>query len=267
MKPYFERDGITIYHGRAEDVLPTLEPKAHLVITSPPYFNAREYSGSVAWADYAAYAKDLGRWIGAMAVVLEPGRVLCVNVSSVIEPRASRSARSVRHNIPGDVHTIAQTMGLWFLEDIIWAKPDGAAVNRNQRFTLDRHPLQWRANPVTEHILVYQAPTRELNDAIIARYERSWRVDGAFQRTDLWAMNPAPAIGHPAPFPDALPSRLIRYYSWPGDVVVDPFMGSGTTLAAARGLGRRAVGIDISEAYCEYAARRFDQMVLPLEAS
>src|SRR5690606_11386244 len=104
--------------------------------------------------------------------------------SPVIEPRRKRNERSKRHNIPGDLHGICRDLGLWFCENITWAKPEGAAINRNQRFSLDRHPMQWRANPVTESVLVYQKPTKDLNDAIIAAYGGEGRVGDDFARSD-----------------------------------------------------------------------------------
>jgi modification methylase len=76
----------------------------------------------------------------------------------------------------------------------------------------------------------------------------------------VWQLSPARRDGsHPAPFPLELARRCIRLSTWPGEVVLDPFAGSGTTLLAARQLGRRAIGIEASEAYCELAATRLSQ--------
>jgi hypothetical protein len=78
--------------------------------------------------------------------------------------------------------------------------------------------------------------------------------------TTVWPIPTAPqATAHPAPFPAELPSRCIRLSTWPGEVVLDPFMGGGATLLAARALGRRAIGVEASERYCELAARRLSQ--------
>ena len=75
----------------------------------------------------------------------------------------------------------------------------------------------------------------------------------------VWNLTPARRAGHPAPFPVELARRAIRLSTWPGETVLDPFAGSGTTLLAARQLGRRAIGVEASERYCELAATRLAQ--------
>jgi site-specific DNA-methyltransferase (adenine-specific) len=81
--------------------------------------------------------------------------------------------------------------------------------------------------------------------------------------TTVWRITPRPqGIDHPCPFPIEIPSRIIQMYSLPGHTVIDPFMGSGTTLVAAKNLGRRAIGIELEEKYCEIAATRLSQQVL-----
>jgi DNA modification methylase len=75
----------------------------------------------------------------------------------------------------------------------------------------------------------------------------------------VWQLSPAPRDGHPAPFPVELARRCVRLSTWPGEVVFDPFAGSGTTLVAARQLGRRAIGIEPSERYCQLAVDRLAQ--------
>lgn len=262
MTPYYADDLVTIYHGDMRDVMRDVPSiTGDLVVTSPPYFNARDY-GSEAWTTFTAYLDDLRSCAAAIFDSVAPGRMAAFVVSPVIEARTSRAGRSIRHNIPAELHGLCAEW--WFQEDITWLKPEGSAINRNQRFTLDRHPLQWRANPTTERILVYQKPTPDLNDDII-RGKVGGRVD-EFERSDVWRINPDSSGDHPAPFPIGIPARLITYYSWPGETVLDPFMGSGTTLRAAKSLGRRSIGIEIEERYCEIAAQRCSQEVLGLSA-
>jgi DNA modification methylase len=83
----------------------------------------------------------------------------------------------------------------------------------------------------------------------------------------VWNLTPAHRQGHPAPFPVELARRCIRLSTWPGEVVFDPFAGSGTTLLAARQLGRRAIGVEASERYCELAARRLAQGELAFDGA
>lgn len=262
--PYFANARTTIYRGDCCAVLRHMaEESVHLVVTSPPYFNARAYGGAT-WPTYADYLSFCCVWLGECIRILMPGRMLCINSSPVIVERQHRSARSQRYHIPSDLHAICSDLGMWFLEDITWRKPEGSAVNRNQRFSIDRHPLQWRANPTTERIFVYQKPTPLSNDAIIASYGGEERVEGLYERSDVWDMPPVAHPLHPAVFPQSLPARLVQYYSWAGDIVLDPFAGSGTTLFAASGLGRQSIGIEQNATYCEIAANRCAQLTFDL---
>lgn len=224
-----------------------------LIITSPPYFNAKKYSY---WKTYEDYIKWCERWVSTCMRVLVSGRMLCINVSAVIIARESRNTRSKRYNIPGDIHTVTTNDDWWFAEDLIWEKPEGAAINRNQRFSVDRHPMQWRANPTTEHILVYQKPTVDLNDKIIKNKDSSHRINGSFDRGEVLRMSPSKAKNHPATFPIILPEKLITYYSWPYETVLDFCMGSGTTGVAAKRLNRNFIGIEKVPEYFEIAKKR-----------
>ena len=246
---------IDLHHGDCLEVMAGLaDGSVQLLVTSPPYFNAREYAE---WPTYSAYLEHLAAFVDEAARVVAAGRMVAINVSAVIQARASRNARSQRFNIPGALHAICASAGLWLQEDIIWAKPEGAAINRNQRFSVDRHPMQWRANPTTEHILVYQVPTAQSNDAIIrANVGKAGRVDGAFHRSDLWAINPVTRSDHSAPFPVEIPERLIRYYTWVGDTVLDPYAGSGTTGIACANTGRQFIGIERDDKYFAIASER-----------
>ena len=246
--------------GDCLNVLPGMSDESvALVVTSPPYFNAREYSN---WNTYAEYLDWCEAWVRQCLRVLQPGRMLCINSSAVIEARASRGERSRRYNIPADLWAICQNLGAWFAEEIVWEKPEGAAINRNQRFHLDRHPMQWRANATTERILVCQKPTDELNDAIIGAQDTTHRLDGEYDRGEVWRMNPEQQSEHPAAYPLELPAKLIRYYSWPGETVLDPFCGSGTTCRAAKDQHRRYVGIERDKTYAQLGNNRIAQDVL-----
>lgn len=253
-------DEIVINYGRAVavDCLEFLgllpDESIDLIVTSPPYYNAREYAQ---WASYDDYLADCGLWLRECVRVLKQGRMMCINASSVIEARASRSERSKRYNIPADLHGLCR--GLWFAEEIVWEKPEGAAVNRNQRFHVDRHPMQWRANANTERILIYQKPTDKLNDHIIRQQDPAHRLTGDYDRSEIWKMNPERNKEHPAPFPVELPRRLIRYYSWPGETVLDPFCGSGTTAEACILEDRNYLCCDRETKYIEQTKRRIEE--------
>lgn len=227
-----------------------------LIFTSPPYFNARpEYSE---YEEYEHYLFKMRQVIKRCHRVLGEGRFFVINVAPVLLRRASRNESSKRIAVPFDLHRIFIEEGYDFIDDIIWLKPEGAgwATGRGRRFAADRNPLQYKAVPVTEYVLVYRKHTDLLIDWHIRNHpdrkiiEESKVADG-YERTNVWKINPATGSKHPAAFPKELAEKVIRYYSFKGDVVMDPFAGSGTTGAAAAGLGRRFVLFDNNPEYIE----------------
>jgi DNA modification methylase len=187
---------------------------------------------------------------------LAEGRFFAINISPVLIRRASRNESSKRIAVPFDIHRIFIEEGYDFIDDIIWMKPEGAgwATGRGRRFAADRNPLQYKAVPVTEYVLVYRKHTDLLIDWFIRNHpergvvEESKISDG-YEKTNVWKINPSTNSKHPAAFPKELAEKVVRYYSFKGDVVLDPFAGSGTVGAAASGLGRRFVLFDNSPDY------------------
>lgn len=228
-----------------------------LVFTSPPYFNARpEYSEYDEYSDYLAFMRKVIRSCGR---VLAEGRFFVMNTSPVLLRRASRNEASRRIAVPFDLHAIFIEEGFEFIDDIIWVKPSGAgwATGRGRRFAADRNPLQYKAVPVTEYVLVYRKKTDKLIDWHIRHHPdrdavvQSKIADG-YEATNVWKIQPNTRSPHPAPFPLELAERVISYYSFKGDVVLDPFAGSGTTGAAAAKTGRRFVLFDNNPEYVEW---------------
>ena len=233
--------------GDCREILKDFPPNsAQLVFTSPPYFNAKvEYAEYV---DYESYLDFLGEAFSACHDVLAEGRFLVVNLSPVLVRRASRSAASKRLPIPFDLHPILRNIGYEFIDDIIWRKPEGAGWNlgRGRRFAADRQPLQYKPVTVTEYVLVYRKKTDRLIDWNLRNHpdpsavERS-RITGDYERTNIWELTPASHKAHPAVFPDELVKRVVSYYSFEGDSVLDPFAGTGAVGRVAATLGRRFI--------------------------
>lgn len=228
-----------------------------LVFTSPPYFNARpEYSEYDEYADYLAFMRSVIRSCGR---VLSEGRFFVMNTSPVLLRRASRSEASRRIAVPFDLHAIFIEEGFEFIDDIIWVKPSGAgwATGRGRRFAADRNPLQYKAVPVTEYVLVYRKKTDKLIDWHIRNHPdreavAASKIADGYETTNVWKIQPNTRSAHPAPFPMELAEKVISYYSFVGDVVLDPFAGSGTTGAAAAKTGRRFVLFDNNPEYVEW---------------
>lgn len=227
-----------------------------LIFTSPPYYNARpEYSE---YEGYDEYLFKMRQIIRRCNRVLAEGRFFIINISPVLIRRASRNESSTRIAVPFDFHRIFIEEGYDFIDDIIWLKPEGAgwATGRGRRFAADRNPMQYKAVPVTEYVLVYRKRTDLLIDWFIRNHpdrtivDQSKVADG-YERTNVWKINPSTSSKHPAAFPKELAEKVIRYYSFKGDVVLDPFAGSGTVGNAASGTGRRFVLFENNPDYIE----------------
>jgi DNA modification methylase len=227
-----------------------------LIFTSPPYYNARpEYSE---YEGYDEYLFKMRQIIRKSSRVLAEGRFFVINISPVLLRRASRNESSKRIAVPFDFHRIFIEEGYDFIDDIIWLKPEGAgwATGRGRRFAADRNPLQYKAVPVTEYVLVYRKRTNLLIDWFIRNHPdkkivEASKVSDGYERTNVWKINPSTSSKHPAAFPKELAEKVIRYYSFKGDVVLDPFAGSGTVGLAASATGRRFVLFDNNPEYID----------------
>jgi len=245
------------------DGIELLDNNIDLIITSPPYFNVKDYSH---WNSYDEYLKWLKVIFSLLYTRLKAGRMCCVNLSVILEPRKNRNSESHRIPLPFHFVNVMEDIGFKFLEDIIWVKPEGAAKNRNGRFFQDRQPVQYKPNVVNEYILVFQKPSKYLIDNIVRSYkgdtkEKSLILDG-YERSNIWYINPETKSKHPAPFPEELCDKLIKYYSYVGDVVLDPFMGSGTTAKMARINKRTFIGFETCKEYCEIIDERLKSIAI-----
>jgi DNA modification methylase len=249
--------GNTILCGDSEQTLVELPAESvQLVFTSPPYYNARpDYTDYVTYEEYLLKMRKVIRQVHR---VLEEGRFFVMNVAPVLLRRASRAQASRRIAVPFDMHRLFVEEGFEFIDDIVWEKPEGAgwATGRGRRFAADRNPLQYKAVPVTEYVLVYRKASDRLIDWHIRNHHdpgavRRSRIDDGYARTNVWRISPASSRLHPAVFPLELAERVVRYYSFEGDVVLDPFAGIGTVGEAAARLGRRFVLAEQDPAYVD----------------
>jgi DNA modification methylase len=247
----------TIALGDAEQVLQDLPAgSANLIFTSPPYYNARpEYTDYITYEEYLLKVRKV---IQNAHRVLAEGCFFVMNVSPVLIRRANRNEASKRIAVPFDMHRLFVDEGYDFVDDILWEKPAGAgwATGRGRRFAADRNPLQYKPVPVTEYVLVYRKHTDKLIDWNIRAHPnqelvKASRIGDDYERTHIWKILPAHDPRHPAIFPLELAEKVITYYSFKEDVVLDPFAGIGTVGKAAVKLGRRFVLIEQNPQYVE----------------
>lgn len=233
-----------------------------LVVTSPPYYNAKEYSH---WNSYDDFLDWLEEVFSLTYCKLKIGRMCCVNLSVIIEPREKRSSESRRIPLPFHFVNIMEKIGFKFLEDIIWVKPEGAAKNRNGGFYQHRQPVAYKPNIINEYIFVFQKPSPYLIDKIVRSYPYGLKekslVRGEYERSNVWRINPETKSKHPAPYPEELCGKLIKYYSYYEDTVLDMFMGSGTSAKMSEFNGRKYIGFEINPYYCRMAEERLEAVL------
>jgi site-specific DNA-methyltransferase (adenine-specific) len=251
VKPYYDEGGITIYHGDCREVLPALSD-VDLIVTSPPY--------------------NMG---------LVPGG----NGRGMYRPGASNKAGRFRDGYGTHSDALPQHEYDAWQRDVLalcWAVlGDDGAIFYNHRPRVEhgelRVPLGLDFGLPLRQIITWDRGTgidvtlRSFCSAyewlfVFAKPDFKLVDHAASGRSDMWRLGMEHTeTGHPAPFPLTLPSRAIQATG--ALTIVDPFAGSGTTLRAAKNLGRRAIGIEIEERYCEIAAKRLGQEVLDLEAA
>jgi len=221
LKPYYEKDGILIYHGDCREILASL-PKVDLVLTDPPYCDqvhqgarTRNDDDPGALVDFPSVDGDFLRRVYE-SVNLDGWIVATMAWTHIAELSA---------NPP---------IGVRFVRFGIWVKPNSAP-----QFTGDRPAQGWEGVGI-----FHKSGERALN----------WNGGG---KRAVWIENTSPGA-HPTQKPVPLFSEFAVLFSKEGDTILDPFMGSGTTLVAAKMLDRKAIGIELEERYCEIAARRLE---------
>lgn len=266
MKPYYDHGGITIYHGDNCEVLGSLDRQSFdLAVTSPPYDDLREYGGHE-W-DFYGVAWHLKRaLVGGGVAVWVVGDATKDGSETQSSMRQALHFRELGFNlhdtmiyqVPG---TGAKGSNLAYWQ--VWEYMFVFSVGRPK--TVNRLRDKRNVSAGSFHGVGSKQPT-----VVGTRgySEEGVTVDEFGYRDNVWKMlagnNGDYSTDHPAPFPEALARDHILTWSNPGDAILDPFAGSGTTLRMAKDLGRTAVGIEINERYCEIAAKRLEQEVLPL---
>jgi DNA modification methylase len=238
-----------------------VDPCIDLTWTSPPYYNAKAYSEWPTYEDYLEFLKNVFLEIFR---ITKDGRMCVVNLSPVIVARESRAHESKRLAIPFHFFAIMEEMGWKYIDDIVWVKPEGAAINRNGGFFQHRKPVAYKPNLVSETIFVFQKPANFLIDKIVRSYDKETLekslVNEEYERSNVWLINPETKSKHLAPYPEKLSDNIVKYYSFYGDLVLDPFLGSGTTLVSCKKLGRKGLGYEIHEEYVVMSEKRLNKV-------
>jgi len=212
-----------------------------LVITSPPYNVGKDYEIGL-WKNDEEYLQFIFQVLRDLYRVLKPGRFICWNIS-----------HRPHKNTPVFHAYYMEQIGYRFQETIIWQKPDAISPRFGTTYKFP-YPFYYYPNNVYEQILVYQKPgefnRRKTEDL---KLDPEWLKS---KRSDIWEMRTVRTHKeHPASFPLELPKRLIQLYSYPGEIVFDPFCEIGTALIAAKALKRKYLRCDTEEEYIKTGKR------------
>ena len=255
--------GAGCLNGDARDMHQLPDSSVALVVTSPPYFVGKDYELEMERdgvpTSYLEYLEMLRDVFAECVRVLEPGGRIAVNVANL--------GRKPYRSLSADVIRILQDeLGLLLRGEVVWQKAEGATGS------VAWGSFRRAANPVlrdmTERVIIAskgrfdraRTPAQRLSDGLPS--ESTITTDEFMEATlDVWRIDAEQAsrVGHPAPFPVELPRRLIDLYTYRDDMVLDPFLGSGTTLVAAQRSGRRGVGYDLDPTYVTLAKQRVEE--------
>ena len=266
----FGRSTARLFVGSSEKMEELQDGVITLTVTSPPYWNAIDYDRYAeegtegfyrtrayqqGFQDYESYLTWLSRIFQEVHRVTKPGGYLAIVVGTVLW-------KGKLYPLPFDLTHRLSREGWDFVQDILWHKTT-AGVKRAGVFIQHPFPGYYHPNIMVEYILIFRKPGPPLYRSVdpSVRDRARVTVDELFVQeiaNNIWHIAPVPpgTLDHPAPFPEEIPYRLILLYSYPGDTVLDPFLGSGQTAKVALELGRNAVGYDIVPRYVAYAYRR-----------
>ena len=254
-----------LVHGDARQMSSIPPESAHLVLTSPPYWTLKKYDdadgqlGHV--SSYDAFLAELARvWRRCFDILVPGGRLVCV-VGDVCLSRRLNDGRHTVVPLHASIQEICRKIGFDNLAPIIWHKIANAVyeVSGGGGFLGKPYEPNSVIKNDVEYILMFRKPggyrkptsAKRLLSVISAENYQNW-----FQQ--IWmGLTGASTKDHPAPYPTELAERLIRMFSFAGDVVVDPFSGSGTNAVAAARTGRHSIGYEISGKYHQMSVSRF----------
>lgn len=229
------------------------EPKEeiHLVVTSPPYFNYKNYgpsSGLDKITDYREYLEGIKEVFQKVYKSLVPGGTVCINIANMKSRRAVEG-QSFLYPIVADIIKLMLEIGFVFFDEIIWVKGygnNGALKGKPLFGSYPYPPTPKILDSIFENILIFKKKGKRTVTKEVKELSKLTKQEWIEYTRGIWFVEPDRKAKHPAAFPLEIPLRLIKLYSFVGDLVYDPFVGTGTTLIACYILKRKGIGIEIN---------------------
>jgi len=238
-----------IFCKSAEVMTELPDNSVHLMVTSPPYNVGKLYDKDMSLDEYRSFLLSIWKEVYR---VLVPGGRICINIANL----------GRKPYIPLHAFIIEDLLALGFLMrgEVIWDK--GATASSSVAWGTYLSAKNPVLRDTHEYILIFSKDTftRSIKDKMKSTLSKDEFVE---LTKSVWKFNAESAtrIGHPAPFPVELPSRCIKLYTFEGEIVLDPFIGSGTTAVAAIELNRHYVGYDVNREYVDLAEKRIKQAI------
>ncbi|MCX7928998.1 MAG: site-specific DNA-methyltransferase [Patescibacteria group bacterium] len=249
VKPYFEYDNITIYKDDILKISAIPHNSIDLIVTSPPYNVDIHYNSHVDNLTYNDYLEFTKKWIKKCFELAKDDGRFCLNIPL-------DKNKGGQQSVCADITKIAKDIGWKYHSTIIWN--EGNISRRTAWGSFMSASAPYVITPV---------------EVILILYKKNWKKTSGSKKSDItkkefmdwtngiWSFSgeSKKRVGHPAPFPIELPRRCIKLFSYVGDTVLDPFLGSGTTLIATYLNKRKGIGVDIDKEYCDLAIKRLKQ--------
>lgn len=260
-------NGADIYINNSNDMSMIEDNSVNLIVTSPPYWTLKDYENEAQIGlgsnSYDHYISELNKVWKECVRVLAPDGKICINIMPfLLTGKAARFERRETRIVLTDIEKFMNTTNEMFQFGLyIW---DKRKIVRFSSFGSYPYPPNIFSTYPYEWISVFSKKgsrakvSKEIKEKskLTTKEWQDWAINS------IWEMQPAKAKseGHPAPFPDELPKRLIKLYSFYGDTVLDPFVGTGTTAKVALELGRKAIGFELNREYLPLIEKKLSKV-------
>ena len=248
VKPFFQARSLRIYNADILKIDAIDDDSVDLIVTSPPYdidIKYQDYDDNLPYDQYLEFTR---KWLSKIQGLAKPDGRLCLNIPL-------DKNKGGQQSVCADITAIAKEVGWKYHSTVIWNEQN---ISRRTAWgSWMSASAPYVIAPVEAILIMYKSRWEKMRkgnsditrDEFIQWTNGVWNFSGESKRK----------VGHPAPFPVELPKRCIRLFTYQGEVVLDPFLGSGTTLIACRETDRVGIGVEINKGYCRLAAKRLSE--------